>query len=457
MVSQTKIRLVIGIIALYGLVCVLLLALWRAPFPGLSAPATLWKIVLGFTILTTLRHLLYMVIAPWFTALTNQSRVPAPGADQPLVSVIIPAWNEEVGLIRTVESILASDYKNLEIVVVNDGSTDRSDARMKEFLQRHHASAGQARPPIIYHYQPNQGKGVALNTGLALSGGDIIVTIDADSVVDPSTLTHFVRSFTDPAVMAAVGQVKIGNHNTFLGIIQTLDFLLGFYFKRTDAFFNSVYIIGGAAAAYRRSVFTKLGGFDPNHITEDMEMTLRLQANGLHVRYAHQAVVYTEGAANLPGLLKQRLRWKRGQLECFWRYRRLFFSLKPNHRRFLAWVVLPAAAWGNMLLLLETFFIFIAAWYAIGAHDPTPFLVSLALIGFMTSIQIMHDTTLRRRPVFFVLAPVAWILLYVMTFVEVTSLIRAGWAIARRRKISWQRWQRQGVFSQTLEPSLTKE
>jgi len=121
-------------------------------------------------------------------------------------------------------------------------------------------------------------------------------------------MENFVKYFELPNVMAAVGNVKIGNTNSLIEIVQYLEFLFSFYFKKCDSIMNSIYIIGGAAGAFRKEVFEKLGGYDVKNITEDIELSFRIQHAGMKIVYAEDAIVYTEGATDFKGLIKQRLR-----------------------------------------------------------------------------------------------------------------------------------------------------
>lgn len=131
-------------------------------------------------------------------------------------------------------------------------------------------------PAITYLRVPNGGKGQALNHGLAHANGEIVMTIDADSVMDAEAIGNIVRRFSDGSVGAVAGNVIVGNASSIVGIIQQLEYLYGFFFKRADSFFGSVYIVGGAAAAYRRDVLEEVGDFDPDIITEDIEMSTRI-------------------------------------------------------------------------------------------------------------------------------------------------------------------------------------
>ncbi len=172
-------------------------------------------------------------------------------AYRPLVSVMIPAWNESQGILNTMKTVLLSTYRNMELVVVNDGSTDDSDKLIRNFLADYESwTDGVNDIRIIYDYKSNGGKGRALNRAIELSHGDIIISIDADCIVLPDTIENFVSCFSNPRVMAAVGNVKIGNTTKIIGVIQYLEYLFSFYFKKAESILNTIYIIGGAAGAF---------------------------------------------------------------------------------------------------------------------------------------------------------------------------------------------------------------
>ncbi|MGH7141182.1 MAG: glycosyltransferase, partial [Minisyncoccia bacterium] len=305
----------------------------RNDFPLIRA----FIIVFASILLT--KYFLYMILAPWSdVAVALQHRRFGARPYTPLVSVIILAWNEEVGIVQTVRTILQSTYRNVEVIVVNDGSTDNSDRIMREFVAKHErvsAHAGGQKINLKYFYKENGGKGRALNYGLAQAQGDIVISIDADCALTPETIGNFVTCFRDPKVMAAVGNVKIGSTRSLIGTVQHLEFLFSFYFKKAESLLNTIYIIGGAAGAFRREVLERLNGYDSSNITEDIELSVRIQKAGMKIVYASEAIVYTEGASTITGLMKQRLRWKRGRFQTFRQHRDLFFSLSRSHNKWL--------------------------------------------------------------------------------------------------------------------------
>jgi poly-beta-1,6-N-acetyl-D-glucosamine synthase len=364
----------------------------------------------------------------------------------PKVSVIIPAWNEEVGIGRTMQSVLDNSYPDIELIVVNDGSTDSTEVVVKEFIQKFKNGFPKRAGAIKYIYQHNAGKPAALNLGVKDASGEIIVTTDADSFMDKFAIEKLVNYFRNPEIVSVAGNVRIGNNNKTIGLIQTLEYIYGFYFKKADSIVGSVYIVGGAAAAYRREVFDKLGMFDETTITEDIEMSTRIQKAGVKIAYASDVIVYTEGPSDLSGLIKQRLRWKRGRFETFIEHKDLFFSTDKRHNKYLSWVVLPLAMLSEILLLLEIFVLPYFLAYTIIHSDFLIFAISAIILGSVVSLTIWSDSSGYRKFYLMLWAPVSWLVFYYLDFVEYNALFKSLVSFIVKKEIKWQRWNRVGVF-----------
>lgn len=409
-------------------------------------------IIIFFASMLLVKYFLYMLISPWndvVVAYKNKKNACYARLYRPMVSVLIPAWNEETGIIETIKTILKSTYKNLEIIVVNDGSTDNSDKLIRSFIRSYNARCRKQKIKnkinIVYQYKENGGKGTALNTAIKLSKGEILLSIDADCVVMKDTIKNFVNYFVDPNVMAAVGNVKIGNTQKIVGVIQYLEFLFSFYFKKADSVVNTIYIIGGAAGAFRREVFEKVGFYSTTNITEDIELSVRIQQAGMKIVYASDAIVYTEGASRLGDLMKQRLRWKRGRFETLLTHRDLFFSLDKKHNKLLSWIILPFAYFGELQLSLEPLFLLFLYVYSFLVNDFSSFISGIVVVASMFFIQIFFDDKKDKSIAFYLLAPIGWLLFYIATFVEFNALFKSAWGLWRKHELKWQKWQRVGV------------
>lgn len=420
----------------------------RTDFP------TLRFIIIIFATVLLSKYFIYMCLSPWYEVLLALKQRRFRGLRKtpfnPRVSVLIPAWNEGTGVITTINTLLNSAYKNLEIIVINNASTDNTEQNLKKLIREYYDAHAVAkdRIEIVYALETTQGKGHALNRGLSIATGEIIVSIDADCSVPSSTINHFVTHFEDTDVMAAVGNVRIGDTTHLLGVVQYLEFLFSFYFKKADALMNTIYIIGGAAGAFRKKVFDDLGPYSLTNITEDIELSVRIQNAGMKIAYASDAIVYTEGATTMSGLMKQRLRWKRGRFETFAEHKKLFFSTRKEHRKILTLLILPLALFGELQLFFEIFFLLFLYVFSYLMNDYSSFISGVAVVSSMFVVQIAFDKHKETRLSFMLLAPIGWLLFYASTFVESQALIRAVWGYARGSEVKWQKWERTGVFNQ---------
>lgn len=397
-----------------------------------------------------LKYLIQLFVSPLYSLLEAWRLSRLPADHRPSVSVLIPAWNEEVGIERTLRSVVATQYPELEIIIVNDGSTDHTDARVRGFITKYELTT--LNPvPITYKLLENGGKAKALNAALKLAKNEIVITIDADSVMDKRAIHNMVNHFADSRVASVAGNVVIGNRRRSIGLVQQLEYLYGFYFKRADSIFNAVYIVGGAAAAYRRSVVEAVGGFDENIITEDIELSTRLQRFGYQVRYAHNSVIYTEGPSDFGGLCQQRLRWKFGRFMTFYKHRQLFFSLRRGHRPYLTFFLLPIALFAEVLLFFEGLLLAVFFTYTFYTNDFAPLAFVILLLATVITVQIISDPNRQHHWNLLLVAPVAWLLFYFMDVVEYQALIRSLKRMFTRSELSWQRWKRLGVFDDTTE------
>lgn len=369
----------------------------------------------------------------------------------PTVSVIVPAWNEATGVIKTIESVLANPYSKYEIIVINDGSDDDSrelvNAYIAEYRRKHFVDKDFRN--LKQYYRPRGGKGKALNYGIRASKGSIILTIDADSVLAPNALGNLVEHFRDQTISAVVGQVRVANsHGRIIGIMQQLEYLFGFYFKRAHSVMGAEYIYGGACAAFRRKhTFDYFGLFDEKNKTEDIEMSMRTKNHGLRSAYAENVICYTEGASNYSGLINQRLRWKKGRFDTFLMYRRMFFSWDRQHNKPLSWFILPYALFSEAQLLLEPIGATLLITYSIISGEYVSLALSMLFVGISYSIVATFGVGLssKERIRLILLWPITWPLFYLVVWIEFHALLRSIHMVLRGDALEWQNWKREGV------------
>jgi cellulose synthase/poly-beta-1,6-N-acetylglucosamine synthase-like glycosyltransferase len=437
-------------LSLYGFTIAIILA---AIFlePNFRFTSTIFNLIVLFLAMPFFtKNILSVIVSPWYKVyLAYQERsfkksFVSRKEYQPLVSVLIPAYNEEVGIVATLKSLAMSNYSRLEVIVINDGSQDRTEEKIKEFIT---TRAGQLGPEFKYFFKHNGGKALALNFGLEKAKGEIIMTIDADSLADKQYISRMVQYFRNAEVMSVAGNVKIGNNRSLLGRIQSLEYLFGFYFKQADALMNAVYIVGGAAAAYRRTVLDLLGNFNTENITEDIEMSMRIQAAGFKIVYAPDAIIYTEGPSSLADLVKQRIRWKYGRFETFRQYSYMFFSLNKKHSKSLSFYILPMALFAEFMLLFDLYlmtFLYVISFYNLMFASLIAF---AAIFSAAVLVQMIEYKSTERLKKPFAFVGIAWLLFYAIVIIEYLALVQCLLKSIRKQPIKWQTWQRTGVYS----------
>ena len=312
----------------------------RVVFLGLSAIGRgLYYSFLGAIVLGVGRLLLLCGLAFWHK-LFRREEPPAVVGQAALVTVLIPAFNEEKVIVSTVEGILASDYPNLEVLVIDDGSKDHTAYITKSHFMR------DARVGVIS--VPNGGKANALNIGLANAHGEVVVALDADTHFNPDTIRRLVRWFADARVGAVAGNAKVGNRVNMITRWQALEYIVAQNLERRAlSAIGVLTVVPGAVGAWRRSVLAELGGFPTDTLAEDQDLTIAIQTKGYRVRFDSGAIAWTEAPVTVRGLAKQRFRWAYGTLQCLWKYRGITFN--PNHGE-LGMVALPQV-WLFQILL----------------------------------------------------------------------------------------------------------
>lgn len=241
-----------------------------------------------------------------------------------LVSIVIPAFNEEKIILPTLESLIKLDYpKNkLEILVVNDGSTDKTKGIVKNFINKNKNFY------IKLINQKNKGKGTALNNGLKNSKGEFFIVLDADSYAKKNALKRILPEFSDKDVAAVLPLLKVRKPKNLLQRMQWFEYLINMFYKELMGKLDCIHVAPGPFSAYRKVVLEKIGGFDENNLTEDLEISLRLQNYNYKIVQLLDAEVCTIAPKTFKELYKQRNRWYKGAIFNALKYKHLFFNKK---------------------------------------------------------------------------------------------------------------------------------
>jgi len=226
----------------------------------------------------------------------------------PFVSIILPCFNEEKNVEYVLTSLFGLDYpkEKLEIIAVDDGSRDNTLAKMLAFQQNY--------PGLKVLHKKNGGKHTALNLAIPQVKGEIIGTIDADCSVEPNGLKQMLKYFNEPNIAAVVSTIKVRQPKNILEGVQYAEFMVSAFVKKILSFLGGLTVTPGPLSLFRKQTFAIVGPYKKAHMTEDLEMALRLQSHNLKIACCWEASVYTKGKSTLKTLSHQRLRWQRGFL-----------------------------------------------------------------------------------------------------------------------------------------------
>ena len=279
-------------------------------------------------VLGTSRVVLFVVLA--LIQRSRERHRVFPVGNFPSVSVIIAAYNEEKVINRTVEALLDSDYPNLEVIVVDDGSQDATADVVLAAYGEH--------PKVRVLRKPNGGKASALNRGLQAARGEIFVSLDADTLFARDTVSRLARHFGDPKVAAVSGNVRVGNAHNIWTRWQSLEYTTSQNFDRRGYdLLNCITVVPGAVGALRRDAVLAVGGYTSDTLAEDTDLTWKLRRAHWRIVNDNSAMAYTEAPETLQNLAKQRFRWAFGTLQCLWKHQ----DAVGRHGAF-GWLALPS-------------------------------------------------------------------------------------------------------------------
>jgi cellulose synthase/poly-beta-1,6-N-acetylglucosamine synthase-like glycosyltransferase len=275
------------------------------------------------------------------------------------VSIIVPAYNEEVTIATTIKSLVKQTYHDLEIIIVNDGSVDNTYQIAKKFEGKFEGK------DIRVFSKRNAGKSQALNYAIDRSSGDLIMCVDADSKLDNTAVELMARYFNDNEIVAVAGSVFVNNRVNVLTKLQALEYIEGLNMVRNgQAFLKLVNIIPGPIGMFRKESVIEVGGYKDDTFAEDADLTLRLIKKNYKIEFEADAVSRTEAPEGLLDLLKQRYRWTRGILQSIRKHRRSLFSKEDSGRwdfTIVLWYMLfEAILWPFMDLFATVLLIYIS-------------------------------------------------------------------------------------------------
>jgi cellulose synthase/poly-beta-1,6-N-acetylglucosamine synthase-like glycosyltransferase len=264
---------------------------------------------MGFTLIIIIRYMALLLFSMMKT-IKNSTKPVETSKNILKVSIIVPAFNEELVIIKSIQSLMRQSYPFIEIIVIDDGSTDKTYQLAKRLeFQRPNQS-------LIVLTKPNGGKANALNFGIEESSGDLIMVVDSDSKLSNNAVELMVNYFNEEKVGAVAGSVFVSNRVNSITKLQALEYIEGLNMVRNgQAFFSLVSIIPGPIGMFRKSAIVEAGGYESDTFAEDADLTMKLIGLGYKIEFEADAVAYTEAPEGLLDLIKQRYRWTRGILQ----------------------------------------------------------------------------------------------------------------------------------------------
>lgn len=411
-------------------------------------------IILGIS--NVIRMGIYLIASDYYKvrAVIKSKRNSRKRYYKPTVSVVVPAHNEGAIILRTLQSLHATNYpKNkMEIIVVNDGSTDNTAKLVRGFiadLYKQKVEQEIHQDPTTHELvrvfsrkkvsqfqtrlvtQPNGGKAEALNNGIKnYTSGKLIMCLDADSLIDSDMVKNSVAYFRDREVVALASNVNIMEDGSVLSLVQRFEYIISYHMKKAQTVMNIEYIIGGIGSMFRKSVLSKVNFYDTNTMTEDIDLTMKIITQGnkkQRVVFAADALAYTEAVPSFKSLITQRFRWKYGRMQTFIKNPGIFFNTNKRYSKQLTLLALPLALLQELLFVAEPIVVGYIIYTAIRYQDTTTMLYAMVIISTYIIFNVWSTTHLKflEKVRLTALAPPMYLMMYLMSVVEYAALIQA--------------------------------
>ncbi len=349
----------------------------------------------------------------------ERSKSPDPNLNRyPLFSILVPCHNEEKHIEKTVHQLLRADYPDFEIILIDDGSTDNTRAIIKELTKRHE------RVRAVY-FEDNQGKATALNAGVIAAKAEFLLTMDADALLETTALKWIAWHFVNhPRVGAVTGNPRVLNRTSLLAKIQVGEYstIIGLI-KRTQRILGKVLTVSGVVAAFRKQALVSVGVWDTDMVTEDIDLTWKLEKQFWDIRYEPRCVCWILVPETIRGLWRQRFRWSQGGIEVLkkhkdiwtsWRQRRLW----PVYLEYLASVLWAYAFWAFVLLWMLDL-VWSSSLYVV---SPIPPRWTGSILAFTCVVQFLVSIYVDRRYDQKMFKYLFWVIWYPFAYWAISSL-----------------------------------
>ena len=414
--------------------------------------AILFYVFILLSLMNMIHFAFYLVGANYYDILkfrANSTTKPKRRV-RPLVAVLIPAHNEEKAIIRSIESVLRSSYRKIIAIVIDDASTDATRSIVRQYIKEH----PNAKLKLMFK-RNNVGKASAMNYALKNAvNTDLVMTLDADSIIQKRTIANAVNYFDDPKVVGVAANVRVLDSYSTIGLLQKFEYMIGYRSKKFFSITNSEFIIGGVASTYRTNVLKKVGFYDSDIITEDIALSLKIANEGnkdYRLVYGVDVLAMTEGVQTFKALLRQRYRWKMGNLQSILKYRSLFGSTSRIYSLMLTLYRIPMAFFGEFMLLLAPFVLGYIIYYCVVIGNVSIFIGSYLTITLYLLLNILPDEHINwsKKLEMSIYAPIMYFVMYLMDLVQLVAIIRCVFnypKVFRRVKMlsTWKSPERQG-------------
>jgi peptidoglycan-N-acetylglucosamine deacetylase len=374
----------------------------------------LW-IVIGTALIAFLRVALAgpLAIAHLFAQKRRRRILDVVGGGLPSVTVLVPAYNESTVIEKTLLALAACNPRPDRVLVLNDGSTDNTSEVVRLVRDRIHLKNRYPESVGLHNLDAvfielvdlqNGGKANALNVGIQMATTEVVLVIDADTVVDPSIIGEMAPHFRDPAVGAVAGNVKVGNRRNLLAALQTLEYVISLNLdRRAQDMARIMGVVPGASGAFRRSALLSVGGYPPDTLVEDADLTQSLLRNGWRIPYEPRAIAWTEAPESLRDVVKQRRRWSFGTIQVVNKHKGAIFERKAGVLGFigLPWMLVTQVALPVLGPFADLYLLYLVL---IGAKSQALGILALAFAADM-ALAIAAVAMDRERPAIVLLAP----------------------------------------------------